>query len=445
MKREGKKPELRLGIATVDITPRHPVPLAGFAHRRSVFEAVDRPLLLKAWAFESGDPAEGTHARALLVQADLIWWGSERMPSLLRELNGRWGLPASSVVLHATHTHGGPQTSDRFAPSLGLPDEEYVRELEARLLACVGEAFDRLEPVTIERGRGTCAIGVHRRLRVDGRIAMAPNPDGPCDREVVVVRFRRGGGATAGVWMHYACHPTTTGDNVVHPEFPGVAMTLVEQWLGDKGTVSFLQGCCGDVRPALVRDEAFRKGERSDVLALGRTLADEVIRILEGPMERLEPAGLASGRLAAALPLEVVPTAERLREASAAAEADIRWEWARLLLSRPERLVPTVPLELNAVCIARGLTLLAMNAEMVGAYGAFAKSYAQGAALPLPYSNGMIGYVPTEEQLAEGGYEPAESAYYFALPSPFAPSVEARVLGAMKRLLDQLHDREERK
>lgn len=436
MKREGKAPGLRLGVATADITPRHPVPLAGFASRRSAFESVDRPLLLKAWAFESEDPAEGTPARALLVQADLIWWGSERMPALLRELNARWGLPASAVILHATHTHGGPQTSDRFAPSLGLSDEDYVRELEARLLSCVEDAFSRLEPVVVERGRGACAIGVHRRRRINGRVSMAPNPEGPCDPEVVVVRFRRGDGTTAGAWAHYACHPTTTDDNVVHPEFPGVAATLAEHWLGEGATVSYLQGCCGDIRPALVRDGAFRKGERSDMVELGRRLADEIVRILEGPMERLEPAELASERLAVELPLEGVPGLEQLGEAAAA--DGIRGEWARLLSSRPDRLAPTIPLELNGVRIARGLTLLAMNAEMVGAYGAFAKAYAQGAALPLPYSNGMIGYVPTAEQLAEGGYEPAESAYYFALPSPFAPAVEACVVESMKALLDSV-------
>ncbi|TLS50106.1 hypothetical protein FE782_22510 [Paenibacillus antri] len=441
MRREGISPGLRLGVATVDITPRHPVPLAGFASRRSAFVAVDRPLLLKAWAFESGEPAGGAPVRALFVQADLIWWGSERLPALLRELSSRWGLPASAVILHATHTHGGPQTSDRFAPSLGLPDEDYVRDLEARLLSCVDDAFARLEPVAVERGRGACAIGVHRRRRIDGRIAMAPNPEGPCDPEVVVVRFRRADGTTAGVWAHYACHPTTTDDNVVHPDFPGIAMTLTERWLGEGATASYLQGCCGDIRPALVQDGGFRKGERSDVLELGRRLADEVVRILEGPMERLEPAKLASGRLAVELPLEGVPGPGRLKEAAAA--DGIRGEWARLLSSRPDRLAPTIPLELNGVRIARGLTLLAMNAEMVGAYGAFAKSYAQGAALPLPYSNGMIGYVPTAEQLAEGGYEPAESAYYFALPSPFAPEVEARVVESMKALLDNVLEWEE--
>jgi hypothetical protein len=47
----------------------------------------------------------------------------------------------------------------------------------------------------------------------------------------------------------------------------------------------------------------------------------------------------------------------------------------------------------------------------------------------------MLGYVPTADILAEGGYEAVDSTYYFAMPSVFAPEVEMVVKRAVDTLL----------
>jgi hypothetical protein len=44
----------------------------------------------------------------------------------------------------------------------------------------------------------------------------------------------------------------------------------------------------------------------------------------------------------------------------------------------------------------------------------------------------MIGYVTTEQQLAEGGYESREAFRYFAMPGPFAASTESRIRRAIE-------------
>jgi hypothetical protein len=46
----------------------------------------------------------------------------------------------------------------------------------------------------------------------------------------------------------------------------------------------------------------------------------------------------------------------------------------------------------------------------------------------------MIGYVPTAQQLAEGGYEAEGSCPYFGLPGPFDPRIE----GLIRRAIDEL-------
>ena len=65
---------LELGTAKVDITPRIPVPLAGFGFRTGVFGRVETPLLARTFCFK------GTGERPIiLVSADLIWWGNDRI------------------------------------------------------------------------------------------------------------------------------------------------------------------------------------------------------------------------------------------------------------------------------------------------------------------------------------------------------------------------------
>lgn len=97
--------------------------------------------------------------------------------------------------------------------------------------------------------------------------------------------------------------------------------------------------------------------------------------------------------------------------------------------------MPSVPLKMSRVVLAQNLGILTFNAEMVVEYGLFVKQQLGGAFLPLAYSNGMIGYVTTERQLAEGGYESRDAFRYFGMPGPFAPSTESRVRKAIDALL----------
>ncbi len=61
-----------LGAAKVDITPRTPVPLAGFAFRRGRAEGVHAPLYLKVLSFGYQDGR-----RLIVLAADLLWWGND--------------------------------------------------------------------------------------------------------------------------------------------------------------------------------------------------------------------------------------------------------------------------------------------------------------------------------------------------------------------------------
>jgi hypothetical protein len=143
-----------------------------------------------------------------------------------------------------------------------------------------------------------------------------------------------------------------------------------------------------------------------------------------------------TGRTASiSLPFQKLPTTAELEQVKD--QPTVIGEWARLLLQEPERIRPGIPLKINWLKLVEGLSLLTMNAEIVVEYGLFVKRQLGGSVLPVPYSNGMIGYVPTAGQVAEGGYEARDSLLYFGLPAPFAPSIEEEIYSAILNLIEE--------
>lgn len=399
---------LSLGTSKVDITPPFPVSLAGYAWRKGNADGVSRRLYAMFFYFRQ-PTKERAYEHALLVSADLICWGSDLVESLRPILQDRFGLSPSSVILHATHTHSGPQTSKRLSESIGSCDDRYLQFLESALIRGIEEAIASLEEVEVESGRGSCDFNINRRKFVDGRIVGAPNPKGPVDQEVLVYRFLASGKRPKAIWVHYTCHPTITDQNRISSEFPGAAMEMLENSFQGEPVVAYLQGCCGDVRPALVRDGAFFRGDDLTITELGARLAEETLAILGERMSPLSQTVMICRHKEVPLELEKLPGGE-----------------------------PTqVPFDITMVRLASELYLLAMNGEMVVEYGLKLKEAYAGKVLPLAYSNGMLGYIPTGRQTVEGGYEGRDAYVYFGLPSPFTSLVEASVLQAVTTLLEE--------
>jgi hypothetical protein len=382
---------MRLGVSKVDITPANPIPLAGFAHRSGNFEKVVSPLYAKIFLFDD----------VLLVTADLIWWGSD----LVQDLQKSIGIPS---FFHATHNHSGPQTSEGFVPSLGQMDQDYIERLKKQIHQGILKAKENLEEVTVEVGKGLWSEGIHRRKIIDGHCEMAPNPEGPNDQSVTVIKFLTGD-RTKAMLVHATCHPTTMGGNVVSTEYPGVAMEGLESRFNV--VAGFLQGFCGDIRPAMIKNNAFYRGDQTDVERIGLSLLETVLMV-----ETKKCSNWLSNVITKTIDLLFSKKSE---------EAEIRAAKA-------------AQLKLSYLSLAENLSFLTANAEMVVEYGLAAKEIFGESLLPLGYTNGMIGYVPTEKQLEEGGYEAAEAPYYFAFPSPFSPEIEGMILQGLREIREEI-------
>lgn len=413
--------EVLLGVATADITPTSPVELAGFAARTGPFTSVGSRLELQAFAFASRD---AENVQALLVCADLLWWGAASRARIVAAVSGAVGVSPDAVVLHASHTHAAPHTEPAFSSQLGTVDPAYVAELESQTISACLRAAQDLVPVALSISHGWCDAGVARRGG-GPRGPLVPDPDRRVDGAVRVITARRRDGGVHAALVHFACHPVTVQGHTVSADFPGVARDRISQFLRGRGTVAMLQSCAGDVNPSVLADgRSFRSGAESDSVAVGSALAAAAISALASGEQAVEGNQIQVARVTVSLPL---------CRAAAEPEGPV---WAELNERRaaqpPNVTEPT--LVLSGLRFGR-LTLLGINAEVTTEVGDALAAASSRDVLPLTCSDGMIGYLVGPGDLARGGYEADESYAYVYRSGPFAPDALPVALQACERLL----------
>jgi hypothetical protein len=381
---------------------------------------------------------EADRQQAVFVSADLIFLPRNSIASLRKQIFTKWGIAESSILLHATHTHSSPYPAYGYYASVydSTLDEEfdnYIKGVEAAVMEGIGNALNGLEPVTIERGSGQCLFSSYRRKEEEGKWVMAPNDKGPNDQEVSVIRFKKRNGTTKALMVHYTCHPTTTYEDFYSSDYPGTAMDLIEERLEADAVSMFLQGCCGDIRPGIIREGHYVHGSESDVLRLAGLLAEEVTAVLERPLSSVKPSHLISRSQQVELPFRTVPSMDEL-EANQD-DPGLMGRWSRKLLANPQFLTSHDTLELTYIQLANELSFLAMSGEMVVAYGLNIKQEYKGTTIPIGYTNGNAGYIPTAEQLEQGGYEAYDFFYKQGLPSPYDSRIEDLIREAISELV----------
>jgi hypothetical protein len=270
-------------------------------------------------------------------------------------------------------------------------------------------------------------LGVDRRHVRSG----GAQPLTEIDHEATVIRFRTAAGHCAALLVQHACHPVLHHDNAITSDFAGAAMSTLE----DRGTgvALYLQGCCGDVNPDHYRGTEFFGADQPYIDEVGGRIADAVTGLLDDGEWRAETPAVTVSEHAFEVP---VPDRVPVHELPVLAERDdVRGEWARLMLADPDRHAGPVTVRLTRFTLTETTRFIGLSAELVTRFGRYTKERSGAEAITLGYTNGMTGYLITADQVAQGGYEPAESPYYFGLPGRFDPSVEAIVLAELDRAI----------
>lgn len=419
------------GAAKADISPQKGIQIAGDIGRRRPCTGVREPIYARALVLGHGQK------RFCILALDVLAIDNPWADEIRRRAQDAYGLAPEAVIIHVLQNHAAPSIGNHFCRDesdifpaehqwLRGGDERYNEPAVAGALTAIGEAIERLTPVSLAAGRAVDGrVAFNRRFVMrDGTARCHPgncNPDvlhveGPTDPEVGVVTFTAQGGAVVSALLHHTCHPCHGFDgNDVIPGWPGAwAREMETHWRGPCVPL-VINGCCGNVH----HHNHLSPDQGPDHNRMGAMLAESTKRALQA-MTPVPPTPFAWRRRILPVPRREIP--DKLLAEARQLIADhpeplwkddqhirVEWDWVYAVgiidIADERRTRPDYPYEIQALRIGDLAVLALMGEPFVEA------QLAIKLASPFPFTqvahmcNGYLGYVPTERAFEGGGYE----------------------------------------
>lgn len=299
---------LRVGVAEEDITPPTGFPMAGYYHER-LAEGTVNSLKAKAIVFREGDTS------AALVVCDLIGIANDLSTEIRKLAAAQTGIPASNIIVSATHSHTAPDYMKELFLYLGKEEQdplrkEYIEKLIQGPVTAIVNANANAEPASLASGvaNQTVPISFNRRsVMRDGSVQTwqpESNPDrlraaGPIDPQIGLLTICDAiDGTTRGVLSNFALHCDTVGGSKWNADYPFFIERRLREELGSELISIFGTGCCGDINHI---DPASSQRNQSDFI--GNSIG-ESIRTKLGGLKPITQTHLTVKSEVVQLPLE---------------------------------------------------------------------------------------------------------------------------------------------
>jgi len=398
----------KAGLASTVITPEQPMWMSGYAARTKPSEGKVHDLRAKALALED---ARGT--RIVIVTVDLLGTSRAIRDWIEKEVSRRYKIPPEGLLLSASHTHCGPVVRETrysiygdtlygLSPEQIKQSKQYADELQEKLVQLVGQAIEDLTPARLAYSHARAGFAMNRRSKVERGYRIQPNPDGPVDHDVPVLRVESPDGKLRAVLFGYACHCTTLSFYKFCGDYAGFAQEYIEQ--EHPGTTAmFMAGCGGDQNPYP------RGGPRTLQYCMehGRALANAVEAAL-APRARPVDGPIRAVLDTVTLEFAEPPGRDQLEE-QAKSENKYERRHAEVLLKELKeagKIRTTYPYLVQVIEFGDDLTLIALAGEVVVDYSLRLKAELAGRPVWVAaYCNDVFGYLPSLRVLQEGGYD----------------------------------------
>lgn len=412
--------EFLISSGSVDITPRRPVMLGGYNKRTAPFTAIAGRLEANVQVIK------GPTSRVVIVSTDLLYPGETLRDHLIENL----GLSGDGDELFfcGSHTHFAPMTAPSM-PRLGIPDPEYVQYVATQLTALIKSIEREGEPCVCTFHEGRANHSMNRRLvrlrvtrsGVAKSSGLGPNPYGDRDESVRILEFAKPGGKPSAILWNYACHPTDFPEFLqVSPEYPGIVRSRLRAEFGEI-PILFLQGFSGDVRPPfygrsngmmgflrrVLVGPQFRKPLQSEWENWSNSLAESVVSFARSAPRSMQINSLKTKR---------VQVPEQEFAAGGSGNKSLIWH----------------------LVDCGGFRIVGINAEPVVKYRRLLEQSLSGK--PLLTAGCLdqpICYLPTDNVIAERGYEVEGFRTLFDFDARFRERLQEAIIRPLKEAMTE--------
>lgn len=440
---------LLAGAAEVDVSPpKLPVLASGGFLERTGTELHDH-------LFARGLVLDDGQKRLAIVVVDTLMMPREMLDEVKRQAAASTGIPVESILISATHTHTAPSVMGALGTGV---DEDYAAFLPGKLVECIEQAAETLEPArvgwasVIDREDTNCRVWILRPDRIGEdpfgkrtiRAMMHPgyqNPDylGPCgpeDPELSVLSVARPDGSVLAVVANYSMH--YFGAAPVSADYFGRFAAMVSEELSQRGGA---RPCIAMMSHGTSGDQHWmdysQPRKSIDLETYARRVADRALEAI-GKVEYRDGVSLDAAQETLTLRRRL-PDEERKAWAETLIEAmgertkpadrpEVYALEQMHLLAKPERQVPVQVLRIG------DLAITAIPCEVYAITGLKLKAQSPFAhTMNVELAGGGEGYIPPPELFPFGGYNtwPARTA---GLETTTEPKVVEALLGMLEQL-----------
>ncbi len=447
----------RAGAATSNITPKLGTSINGGMSDGKATHVHDE-LHARALVLDDG------MTKLAIVVNDSCMIPREVFDEAKRLASAATGIPASHMMMSATHTHSAATSASVFQSEA---DMDYRTFLAVRIADAVRRAHNHLAPARLGWGKASVPDQVFNRrwhmvpgtkltnpFGTEDQVKMNPGmknpallkPAGPTDPEVVFLTLQRTNGQHLALLANYSLH-YVGGNPGISADYFGAFADRIQQLLGaDRQDPPFVglmaNGTSGDVNNIPWRDGDTNKygpGEKLRIVA--NRVATEVVKIL--PSVKLHDwVPLAAAQKEISLGVRKPDAAALARAKDILAKAPNQFPRLRSLdeiYARETVQMADFPDRVELILQALRLGDLAITAipcEVFVEIGLELKAKNPfPASFTVSLANGYNAYLPTPAQHALGGYETwrAKSSYLETNASPQITAVLFELLGQLKK------------
>lgn len=427
---------IKAGFAQRDITPDIGMEQPG-GYGKSYHRTFHDPCKVRVALFDDGQKT------AVVIGLDSLVVPRQVVLDARAQIEKATGIKGDAVLICASHSHSsGPvgmvmpgeyDTASDLVKKLAYEesscaDPGYLLRLTHEIVAGVVAANTAKVPVQLGFGFGhEDKVAFNRRLRMkNGQSWSHPgagNPDileyaGPIDPQVGVIGAWDLQGQLVGVVVNYACHATTNPGGISANWIQYLEKTI-QGGLDTHAPVVFMQGACGDITQVDNLSTSQRPKPEEWSRLVGGRVGAEAIRVLL-TMPKITAAPIDTRQEVLKIKRRP-PSPQRVEKSLAIASqprtpgdsTDFLFAKEILLLDHLNKTHPIVDCEVQ--CIKVGPACFVSDpAEYFVQYGLDIKKGSHHLfTFPCELSNGIVGYVPTEEAFGPhgGGYETRLTAY----------------------------------